>query len=79
MIDISHMGAEFVETNFPGMTKRCPNFGFDLARESLSVSPTAHFMMGGVAIDPYCRTNLEGLYVAGEDAAGVARRRHCDR
>jgi succinate dehydrogenase / fumarate reductase flavoprotein subunit/fumarate reductase flavoprotein subunit len=27
--------------------------------------------MGGVAIDLDCRTNLEGLFVAGEDAGGV--------
>ncbi|MEE2716163.1 MAG: FAD-dependent oxidoreductase [SAR324 cluster bacterium] len=71
LIDISHLGAEFVETNFPGMTKRCRDVGFDLAREPVTVSPTAHFMMGGIAIDPDCRTNLEGLFVAGEDASGV--------
>ncbi len=28
-------------------------------------------MMGGVAIDPHCRTPLEGLFAAGEDAGGV--------
>ncbi|HIL17106.1 MAG TPA: FAD-dependent oxidoreductase [Deltaproteobacteria bacterium] len=71
LIDISHLGAEFVEGNFPGMTKRCRDVGFDLAREPVTVSPTAHFMMGGIAINPECHTNLEGLFVAGEDAAGV--------
>jgi fumarate reductase flavoprotein subunit len=28
-------------------------------------------MMGGVVIDPSCRTAVEGLFVAGEDAGGV--------
>jgi succinate dehydrogenase/fumarate reductase flavoprotein subunit len=35
------------------------------------VSPSAHYQMGGVRIGVDCRTNLEGLFVAGEDAGGV--------
>jgi fumarate reductase flavoprotein subunit len=35
------------------------------------VSPTAHYLMGGVRIDPACRSNIAGLFVAGEDASGV--------
>jgi succinate dehydrogenase/fumarate reductase flavoprotein subunit len=70
-IDVSHLGADFVEQHFRGMVKRCRDFGKDLAREPVEVGPTAHFMMGGVIIDPQCRTSLEGLFVAGEDAGGV--------
>ena len=70
-IDVSHLGAELVETNFPGMVRRCRDFGRDLAREPVEVGPTAHFMMGGVVIDPSCRTAIEGLFAAGEDAGGV--------
>ena len=70
-IDVSHLGAELVERHFRGMVRRCRDFGRDLAREPVEVGPTAHFMMGGVAIDPTCRTSLEGLFAAGEDAGGV--------
>ncbi|HET7874970.1 MAG TPA: FAD-binding protein [Methylomirabilota bacterium] len=70
-IDVSHLGAQVVERNFRGMVKRCRDFGRDLAREPVEVGPTAHFMMGGVVIDPTCRTDLEGLFAAGEDAGGV--------
>ncbi len=70
-IDVSHLGASFVEDNFPGMVERCRDVGFDLAREPVEVSPTAHYLMGGVKIDTACRSNLDGLFVAGEDAAGV--------
>jgi succinate dehydrogenase/fumarate reductase flavoprotein subunit len=70
-LDISHMGADFVFKNFRGMTLRCRDVGYDLAREPVLVSPTAHFMMGGVVIDTQCRSELPGLYVAGEDAGGV--------
>jgi succinate dehydrogenase/fumarate reductase flavoprotein subunit len=70
-IDVSHLGARFVEDNFPGMVERCRDVGFDLAREPVEVCPTAHYLMGGVKIDTACRSNLDGLFVAGEDSAGV--------
>ena len=71
LIDISHLGAEEVERRFPGMVERTRQFGSDLAREPVEVSPTAHFHMGGVIIDRDCRTSIDGLLVAGEDAGGV--------
>src|SRR5262245_8998628 len=70
-IDVSHLGAETVERNFRGMVRRCRDFGRDLARGPVEVGPTAHFLMGGVVIDPSCRTAIEGLFAAGEDTGGV--------
>ena len=70
-IDVSHLGAEHVERNFRGMVKRCRDFGRDLARGPVEVGPTTHFMMGGVVIDRDCRTAVDGLFAAGEDAGGV--------
>ena len=67
----SHLGADFVEKNFPGMCLRCKIFGYDLARKPVPVSPTAHYMMGGAARDTESRTSLERLFVAGEDAGGA--------
>jgi len=70
-IDVSHLGADFVIKNFTGMRDRCLRVGFDLAREKVEVCPTAHFVMGGIRIKRDGFTNLEGLFAAGEDAAGV--------
>jgi len=70
-IDVSHLGAEHVERAFRGMVRRCRDFGRDLAREPVEVGPTAHFMMGGIVIDRACRTDVEGLFAAGEDTGGV--------
>lgn len=71
LIDVTHLGAEFVENNFPAMRERCLRIGYDLARERVEVCPTAHFNMGGIRINRDGVTNLEGLFAAGEDAAGV--------
>jgi succinate dehydrogenase/fumarate reductase flavoprotein subunit len=70
-LDVSHLGADVVERSFRGMVRRCRDFGLDLARRPVPVMPTAHFLMGGVVIDPDGRTGLEGLFAAGEDAGGV--------
>src|SRR5437870_2259935 len=70
-LDVSHLGAEYVERNFAGMRERCLRLGADLAREKVEVCPTAHFNMGGIRINRDGFTNLEGLFAAGEDAGGV--------
>jgi succinate dehydrogenase / fumarate reductase flavoprotein subunit/fumarate reductase flavoprotein subunit len=70
-IDASHLGADFVLKNFPGMAERCRQFDYDLARGRVPVSPSAHFFMGGAVIDTGCQATLEKLFVAGEDAGGV--------
>jgi succinate dehydrogenase/fumarate reductase flavoprotein subunit len=71
LLDVSHLGAAEVERRFAGMVERTRLVGFDLAREPIEVSPTAHFQMGGVIIDPDCRTSVDGLLIAGEDAGGT--------
>jgi len=70
-IDVSHLGRAFVRGNFKGMVDRCADLGYDLAGGPVEVTPTAHYMMGGVEIDSSCRANLAGLYAAGEDAGGA--------
>jgi succinate dehydrogenase / fumarate reductase flavoprotein subunit/fumarate reductase flavoprotein subunit len=70
-IDGSHLGEEYMITNFPGMIERCADYGFDLVHDRVEVSPSAHFQMGGVTIDVTCRSSLDGLFAAGEDAGGV--------
>lgn len=70
-IDATHLGEKFLLENFPGMVERCHDNGFDMLHSRVEVSPSAHYQMGGLHIDTQCRTSIEGLYAAGEDAAGV--------
>ncbi len=70
-IDISHIGAENVERMFPGMVARSRYIGGDLARRPMEISPTSHYHMGGVIANVDCKTAIEGLLVAGEDAGGL--------
>ena len=42
--------------------------GFDARHEPVPVSPGAHYMMGGIAVDLDGKTSVKGLYAAGECA-----------
>ncbi len=70
-ISMAHLGPDNVRKKFKGMVNRCADSGFDLAAGKVEVVPTAHYFMGGVIVDVDTRTEMEGLYVAGEDAGGA--------
>ena len=70
-ISMGHLGPDMVASKFSGMVKRCADCGFDLAGGLVEVVPTAHYLMGGVIVTPDTRTEIPGLFVAGEDAGGA--------
>lgn len=37
-----------------------------ISKEKMEVGPTAHYSMGGVAVDVNCRTKIRGLFAVGE-------------
>jgi L-aspartate oxidase len=64
-LDLRHLGPH-VATRFPGITKVCALFNLDILRDRIPVMPSAHYHVGGVACDLFGRTDVAGLYVAGE-------------
>jgi L-aspartate oxidase len=65
-LDVTHLDPEFVLKRFPGIAAACKQFGIDITRNKIPVRPGAHYMIGGVTIDLDGRTNLPGLWAAGE-------------
>jgi succinate dehydrogenase/fumarate reductase flavoprotein subunit len=70
LIDIIH-GDGATAKSFPGMVRMFEKYGIDIARTPVLVFPTLHYQNGGIEIDPMGRTNLDGLFAAGEVTGGV--------
>ncbi|HEX8560401.1 MAG TPA: L-aspartate oxidase [Pyrinomonadaceae bacterium] len=67
-LDMTAFDAARLRRRFPKIYRTCLQYGLDLAREPIPVSPAAHYVMGGVRTDLEGRTTLPGLYAAGEVA-----------
>ena len=67
-LDISHREPDFVRAHFPTIAARLAqaDIGIDITKEPIPVVPAAHYTCGGVVVDLDGRTDLPGLYAAGE-------------
>jgi L-aspartate oxidase len=65
-LDLSHLDPEFIRRRFPGIDRLCQSFDLDMTRDPIPVCPGAHYMIGGVTVDPHGRSTLPGLWAAGE-------------
>lgn len=72
-LDISHKGPDYIKTKLPSMYAQFKDFaGVDITKEKMEVAPTVHYQMGGIKVDPdTTKTNVEGLFAAGEVASGL--------
>jgi L-aspartate oxidase len=71
-LDLTHRDPEFIRARFPRVYRTCLEYGVDISTQAAPVHPAAHYAMGGVRTDLDGRTDVSGLYAAGEVAcAGV--------
>ncbi len=66
LLDLTHLGADFVVQHFPTIHARLLELGIDCTVQPIPVVPAAHYTCGGVLIDRAGRTDLAGLWAAGE-------------
>lgn len=65
-LDISHMPADFVRGHFPNIHEKLLGLGIDMTTQPIPVVPAQHYTCGGIVVDLDGRTDLPGLYAAGE-------------
>ncbi len=72
-LNISHKSKEFIIDKLPRMYRQfLDTLMIDISKTPMEVSPTAHYSMGGIIVDPDSHaTNIEGLYAAGEVTGGL--------
>ena len=65
-LDISHEAPDFVRGHFPNIYEKLKELGIDMTTGPIPVVPAQHYTCGGIVIDLAGRTDLPGLYAAGE-------------
>src|ERR687896_73832 len=72
-LHVSHRGREYIAEKLPRMYRQFIEWQMlDISREPMEVAPTAHYSMGGIAVDPETHaTDVRGLYAAGECVGGL--------
>jgi succinate dehydrogenase / fumarate reductase flavoprotein subunit len=72
-LDISHKDKKTIIEKLPRMYRQFMETQLlDISKDKMEVAPTAHYSMGGVVVDPDThKTDIDGLYAAGEVTSGV--------
>ncbi|MEM1052332.1 MAG: L-aspartate oxidase [Pseudomonadota bacterium] len=65
-LDISHQPPEFVKEHFPTIHEKLTGLSIDMTKQPIPVVPAQHYTCGGIVVDLQARTDLPGLWAAGE-------------
>ena len=69
-LDFRHLSEATLRGAFGPVIDRLLANGIDLTRMAVEVAPTAHYHMGGVAVNERLETAVAGLFAAGEAVGG---------
>ena len=73
-LSLAHLDPSHVYAHFSALAETLQATArLDLARDLLPVAPAAHYCMGGIRTDTWGRTDVPGLYAAGEVACSGAQ------
>lgn len=65
-LDISHEDPAFVKGHFPTIYDKLIGLGIDMTTQPIPVVPAQHYTCGGVVVGLDARTDIPGLWAAGE-------------
>lgn len=70
-LHVDHWPKDKILEQIPDVYEQYHVVGVDISKVPMEVYPSMHHMMGGIRINEWGETNIEGLYAAGEVAGGV--------
>ncbi len=66
-LDLTDIPEDIINTKLIHLKKRVKSLkGIDIGSEPIPINPLAHYTMGGIKTDTYGKTEIEGLFYAGE-------------
>lgn len=70
-LDCRHIPRDSLSLKFGEFLRMLSKVHMDPSKDLVPISPTAHFFMGGIAINRLCETTVPGLFTCGESAGGL--------
>ena len=69
--DMTYHPPGFIAKNQPALYTLYRKLGIDPEKDYVEVAPTCHFFMGGAKVDENWQSTVVGLFMVGENAAGI--------
>jgi L-aspartate oxidase len=67
-LDLTHVAPAKLSARFPQIKDLCSLFDINISEDRIPVCPSAHYMIGGVAVAMDGRSSVDRLYACGEAA-----------
>lgn len=68
-LDVTHLEPKEIEREFPTIWSKLKSVGIEIYKDLIPVVPAQHYSCGGVKTDLEGRSNIPGLFAAGEVAS----------
>jgi len=70
-LHVNHWSKEKILEIIPDVYEQYINVGVDISKEPMEVYPSMHHIMGGIKINQWAQSNIQGLYACCEVASGI--------
>lgn len=70
-LDTTHWEEGKAEKVIPDVFATFMKEGIDIRKDQMEISPTMHHVMGGIHINEWGETNIQGVFAAGEVTGGI--------